>query len=195
MLDASWKPEWGCIYMWLASDKDGNVALFVNNNWGDIPKCLINIPNIEDKINILTDFLYEYGDNLKEYFFRKNGKTILNFYSKFQYQAHISEKNVLTEINEAINADWIRDETLPAYKGVYIYYGLDGYKKGDDYPIGFKGEADMGDYFKYLFPTEPACLIDFPKELRGIIAKTSQFSFAELDLIRNVDINKIFDYV
>lgn len=46
MLDLNWKPEFGTIYTWLARDCEGNVAVFVNNNWGDIPKCLLEQPNI-----------------------------------------------------------------------------------------------------------------------------------------------------
>lgn len=40
-LNLSWTPSFGQIYTWIAMDKFGHLAFMVNNNWGNIPKVIL----------------------------------------------------------------------------------------------------------------------------------------------------------
>ena len=46
-LDKDWRPEFGLIYTWYAMDKEGKIAMMINNNWGDLPKALLYIEGID----------------------------------------------------------------------------------------------------------------------------------------------------
>ena len=46
-LNLSWTPSFGQIYTWIAMDKFGHLAFMVNNNWGNIPKVILQKENPE----------------------------------------------------------------------------------------------------------------------------------------------------
>ena len=47
ILNINWKPEFGAIFTWFAMDKNGKIAVMVNNCFGDLPKALLSINNVE----------------------------------------------------------------------------------------------------------------------------------------------------
>lgn len=73
MLDLNWKPDFGLIYTWFASDKNGQVAIFVNNNFGDIQKIILGVNGIEDKLDEISEFTLEESEKYKKFFFGKMG--------------------------------------------------------------------------------------------------------------------------
>ncbi|MFB6407934.1 hypothetical protein ACOUV0_09065 [Acinetobacter baumannii] len=59
---SDWEPGFGEIFTWFAMDKNGKIAVMVNNCWGWLPEALLVMPNFED----LLDDLNEYkGKNQK----------------------------------------------------------------------------------------------------------------------------------
>lgn len=193
MLDLNWKPEFGLIYTWFASDKNGRVAIFVNNNFGDIPKILLGENRIEDKLDEISEFILEESEKYKEYFFRKNGDTVLDFYSSVRYRNYSSIGEIDKQIQSSRQSKVVTENTIPAYKGIYVYHAVEGDRPGEDCPVGFDGKSNMGDYFRFLSPTIFADIYDFPYDLRKGIAKSDVMEFSNLKIIRAHDLNILFD--
>jgi hypothetical protein len=193
MLDLNWKPDFGSIYTWFASDKNGQVAIFVNNNFGDIPKILLEINLLENKLDEISKFTLEESKKYEKYFFRKNGGTVLNFYSSTRYKNYSSTEDVDKEIQSRYQPEFITENTIPAYKGIYVYHAVEGDRPREDFPVELIEESSMGDYFKFLSPTIAANIYDFPSDLRKSIAKSEAIEFSNLKFIRTHDLNIIFD--
>ncbi|WP_157073999.1 hypothetical protein [Moraxella oblonga] len=49
-LNLDWVPEFGSIVIWLAMDRNGKLALMVNNCWGNIPKVILSQNDIKEKL-------------------------------------------------------------------------------------------------------------------------------------------------
>ena len=45
-LNENWKPTFGTIYTWFAMDKNGRIAMMMNNSWGDLPSSILSIKDI-----------------------------------------------------------------------------------------------------------------------------------------------------
>jgi hypothetical protein len=56
-LDINWKPEFGSIYTWFAMDKNGLLAVMVNNCWGDLPKVILGKDNASSILDLLTEYI------------------------------------------------------------------------------------------------------------------------------------------
>ncbi|WP_201510448.1 hypothetical protein [Psychrobacter aquaticus] len=56
-LNKDWTPGFGTIYTWFAMDKNGRIAVMVNNCWGDLPQSVLNIPNAELLLDDLNDYI------------------------------------------------------------------------------------------------------------------------------------------
>lgn len=195
MLDLNWKPEFGLIYTWFASDKNGQVAIFVNNNFGDIPKTLLGVNGIEGKLDEISEFTLEESEKYKKYFFRKNGNTVLDFYSSVRYRNYSSTGEIETQIQSSLQSKVVTENTIPAYKGIYVYHAVEGDRPGEDCPVGLDGESNMGDYFRFLSPTIVANINDFPCDLRKGIAKSEVIEFSNSKIIRTHDLNVFFDRI
>lgn len=78
-------------------------------------------------------------------------------------------------------------------KGVFIYYAVEGSYPGNDYPVGYEGDTEMGDYYRYLVPTIYGGIEDFPQELREGFAIADSLDFTVDRLIANKDINEHFE--
>jgi len=195
MLSPDWKPEFGLIYTWLAADKHGSVAVFVNNNFGNIPSVLLALEGVERRLDDLTDFLHEESEKYEDHHFRKNGETVIDMYSSWQYKRYSSVAEINAEIQARVRQVGASstEYSFPAFKGVYVYHAVEGYTQGEDYPEGFDGETAMGDYFRFLMPTVLAGAEDFPSELRRNIAKSEDVDFSDLKIVYGDDINRIFN--
>lgn len=75
---------------------------------------------------------------------------------------------------------------------MFIFEGVEGYSEGDDYPVGYDGKTNMGDYFRHLMPTIFATIEDFPRELWKGIAVSKTLDFAKDQVIFNQDISLHF---
>ena len=195
MLNSDWKPEFGEIYTWLAADCCNKVGIFINNNFGDIPKCILSLEKVEERLDALNEFIFEESESYRDAFFRKDGGTTLEIYSSVKYRDYASRDEIESTIKRKSRLGFINEYALPACKGLYVYHALEGDMPGMDRPVGFDGDADMGDYFKFLSPTVFASIEDFPDKFRSVIAKSRRFKFSELKMIKTVDLNRVFDSV
>jgi hypothetical protein len=192
-LNEDWKPEFGTIFDWPAMDKFGKIAIMVNNCWGNLPKALLSN---YDSILLLDPFMEhitEGIDKFSQYSYNKHGETILDLYSGLTYKAYTNRKEIEKEVfEESKRENVITDEGLPAQKGVFVYYAVEGCKPGHDFVVGYDGETKMGDYFRYLIPTIYASIEDFPKELRPAIAVSDTVDFTKDRLFDNDKISEYF---
>ncbi|MEY0629937.1 hypothetical protein AB7441_23570, partial [Providencia rettgeri] len=62
-----WKPSFGTIYTWFAMDKNGKIAVMINNGFGDLPKSLLAISNVTELLNNLNEFMWEESATFVNY--------------------------------------------------------------------------------------------------------------------------------
>ena len=62
-LNPEWTPGFGSIVTWLAADKHGNIAVMVNNCWGNVPQAILNIDRADDLLEDQGDYIW--GDSKK----------------------------------------------------------------------------------------------------------------------------------
>ena len=80
-LGPNWHPNFGTIYTWYAMDRNGKISMMINNNWGNIPRSILNIKNIEDRLSDINDYVWEESAIYDTYPANKNGGLILDMYN------------------------------------------------------------------------------------------------------------------
>ncbi|WP_352257816.1 hypothetical protein [Psychrobacter sp. TB55-MNA-CIBAN-0194] len=192
-LNENWKPIFGTVYTWFAADKNGHIAMMMNNSFGDLPQSILKIVDVELLLDNLNEYMWEESELFNKYPINKKGKTILDLYSNIIFR----HKETRREIEEWVfersdyNLD-SREENIPAKKGYFVYHAIEGSQQGEDYPIGYEGQTKMGDYFRYLVPTVFASINDFPKELWHGIAVSDVLDFTKDRVLDNDKINTYF---
>lgn len=185
-----WEPDFGTIYTWFAMDKNGKIALMVNNCWGWLPNSLLSINNFENLLDELNEFKWEESEKYTNYSENKNGETILDLYSSLMHKDCEYKKNVEHWVKQH-QSKALNEINMPSRKGFFIYHSIEGSVEGEDYPVGFNGKTKVGDYFRYLMPTIYASINDFPEELRhGIVASDT----VDFTIDRVLDNDKINEY-
>ena len=194
-LGPNWHPNFGTIYTWYAMDRNRKISMMTNNNWGNIPRVLLCVKDIEEQLGYINEYVWEESSVYNKYPVEKNGKCILDMYC-FWFNKNLSKDDVYKKIMEDYKNRGVYSESnIPINKGFYIYEAIDGYKEGDDYPVGYDGPSKMGDYFRFLQPTIYGSIEDFPKELRGLVAVSKTVDFTVDRLLDNNLINTYFPEV
>ncbi|MCO6560855.1 hypothetical protein BGI40_08795 [Snodgrassella communis] len=192
-LNEDWKPEFGTIFLWPAMDKFGKIAVMVNNCWGDLPKALLSNPHSISLLDPFMEHIFEGLDMYSQYSYKKHGETILDLYSGLKYREYKNRKEIEKQVfEESKRENVISDEGLPAQKGLFVYYAVEGCTPGEDFVVGYKGKTKMGDYFRFLIPTVYASIDDFIKELRPAIAVSDTVDFTKDRLFDNDKISEYF---
>jgi len=190
-LNIDWEPSFGSIFTWFAMDKNGKIAIMVNNCWGWLPNALLSISNFDFLLDELNEYKWEESNKYKNYPDNKYGKTILDLYSSLVHRSELSREDVEKWMNSRQLGE-LNEINTPSRKGFFIYHGIEGDNPGQDYPVGYDGETKMGDYFRYLMPTVYGTIKDFPKELRHGIAVSDTIDFTVDRLLDNDKINEYF---
>lgn len=194
-LNVDWVPEFGFIVIWLAMDKNGKLALMVNNCWGDVPKVILVQNDIKQILYQINDFLNEESDTYNFYPKDKEGDFILDFYSSL-YMKNNDHNSLISDLRkDLLDRKNLSDVNIVVNKGIFIYQAVEGNQEGDDYPVGYEGETKMGDYYRYLLPTIYATIDDFPRELWNGVALSKTLDFTKDRVVFNNDINQHFTNV
>lgn len=193
VLNINWEPGFGSVFTWFAMDKNGKIAVMINNGFGNLPKSLLLNENIESLLNSLNEYMWEESMTFQEYPPNKNGSVQLDMYSAHVYSHVKSRKEVEEYIaNDLIDSGNYSDTNLAVNKGFYIYQAIEGSMPGQDYPVGYHDNTNMGDYFRYLMPTIFASIYDIPEELRNGVAVSETVDFMDARLLDNSKINEYF---
>ena len=173
-------------------DGFGKLAVMSNNGFGDLPESLLALENSEKLLNEFSEFLFEesgrYTENLQ-----KNGFFNLHFYSSWFYRSKKNKDDVFLEIwNDWKNGKNLSDANLSINKGMFVFEALDRGNIPDEFPVGYSGKCENGDYYKHLSPTEFSSIEDIPPALRRVIVKSNVLDFSRVDLISSGDIRKLF---
>jgi len=191
-------------YLWFASDKNNRIAMFNNYMTGEIPLSIMTDKDFKEAIDSLYEYIFEESNRFSYY--RKHGQTVLKYYSfdSFRHRSHSrfdktpETPYTLEEVLESItkynqdNFKNICDENFPSRKGLFLFDAIRGYRPNCDYPVGYEGETQAGDYFSFLMPTDYATLDDIPEVFHSVIAKSDELDFTQTDLIKKQDIHKYF---
>nr|WP_202611128.1 hypothetical protein [Proteus sp. G2618] len=173
-------------------DKNGKIAVMVNNCFGDLPINLLRIKNVEPLLDHLCEYMWEESQVFNHYPRNKNGYFELDLYSAWRQRSDLDRNNIIYNLQaDLVKSGHYSESNLPANKGFFVYHGIEGNTAGEDYPVGFTGKTKMGDYFRYLVPTIYASIYDFPEELRYGIAVSDTVDFT---LDRILDNDKIDEY-
>ena len=58
-LNINWEPGFGTIFTWFGMDKNGKIAVMINNGFGDLPKALLLTNDAEQLLNNLNEYMWE----------------------------------------------------------------------------------------------------------------------------------------
>lgn len=192
-LNIDWVPEFGTIHTWFAADKHGRIAVMVNNCFGDLPRALLQITDVESLLENMNEFIWEESPIFDAYPENKNGAFSVDLFSHIRFRSHPDKAHITEELKQ----DWQRlgsqsDVNLAINKGMFLYFGVEGSSPSEDYPVGYEGTTQMGDYFRFLVPTVFASVDDFPQPLRRGIAVSTIIDFEKDRLLDNRQINTWF---
>lgn len=190
-LKTSWEPGFGTIYTWFGMDKNGKIAVMVNNCWGWLPNALLSVNDFENLLDALNEYKWEESETYTHYPPNKDGETLLDLYSSLVYRDIKSKMEIDSWINNK-QFEPLNEINLPSRKGFFVYHSIEGDNPGQDYPVGYNGNTKMGDYFRYLMPTIYASIEDFPEELRHGIAMSDTVDFTVDRLLDNDKIDEYF---
>lgn len=195
-LDINWKPGFGTIFTWFAMDRHGKIAVMVNNSFGDLPKAILSINNVEPLLDQLNEFLWEESERFKVYPDNKCGQTVPDLYSGLRF-GHLAGREAFEQwLKKRSGHDKkLVEYTVPSVKGFFVYHGVEGSSEGEDCIFGCEASTKMGDYFRFLMPTVYGSIDDFPCELRHGIAVSDVVDFTTDRLFDNQKINDCFPRV
>jgi hypothetical protein len=193
-LNKDWQPGFGEIITWFAMDKNGLIAVMVNNCFGRLPPVLLDVPGLEAKLDGINEFLWEESSGFTDYPENKAGRTLLDMYSFRRYRNIHSRKDVELIVLERAGFDQkLSEYSIPSIKGFYVYHALESSSPGEDYPVGYEGKASNGDYFRFLVPTVPAGIEDFPESLRSLVVVSDTLDFTFGQIVVNNSIGLVFN--
>jgi len=193
-LDVNWKPEFGVIYTWFAMDKNGKIAVFLNNCFGNIPRSLLELNDIENLLDRIANFIWEDSQEYIRFSDNKNGEMFLDFFSGWRYGEYTKDQFMTYLMEDYIDRKNYSDANIAINKGLFFFQALEGSQEGEDYPVGYSGHTKMGDYFRYLVPSIYANIHDIPKDLWCAIAASDNLDFTKDRLLDNDQINHYFKY-
>ena len=190
-LDSNWKPGSARNHTWVAMDKNGYLGLMFNNGYGWLPATLLEVPNISESLGDLCEYI---DDDSKKYInnINKKGDYFIDLYSSWVYKDYENKQKIIEEFNKQLARKFKYSTALIGCRmGMFLFEGLEGYSKGEDYPIGYDGETQMGDYYRFIVPTVFATIEDIPAPLRHYIVVSNTIDFTKDRLLDN---NKISEY-
>lgn len=191
-LDLNWKPGSARNHTWVAMDKNGRLGLMYNNGYGWLPTSLLKTPNIKEKLSDLCEYIdgdsNKHANNID-----KQGGYSIDLYSSWVYKDYENKRKIVEEFDKQLDRNFKYSTALIGCKmGMFLFEGLEGYSKGEDYPIGYDGETKMGDYYRFIVPTVFATIEDIPLPLRQYIAVSNTIDFTKDRLLDNDRISEYF---
>lgn len=191
-LDLNWKPGSARNHTWIAMDKNGRLGLMYNNGYGWLPTSLLKTPNIKEKLSDLCEYIdgdsNKHANNID-----KQGGYSIDLYSSWVYKGYENKRKIVEEFDKQLDRNFKYSTALIGCKmGMFLFEGLEGYSKGEDYPIGYDGETKMGDYYRFIVPTVFATIEDIPLPLRQYIVVSSTIDFTKDRLLDNDRISEYF---
>jgi len=192
-LNESWKPGFGVVVTWFAMDKNGKIAVMVNNCYGDLPRALLAVDGVGELLYKISEFVWEESEEFSSYPDDKCGGFKVDLFSAWRYRKYSSVIKIVEEFEQ----DWhemgnYSEANLAINKGLFVYHGVEGDNPGVDYPVGYSGATEMGDYFRHLVPTVMAEVVDFPEALRCGIVISDSADFMSDRIFRSSDISEVF---
>ncbi|MEW5510552.1 hypothetical protein ACU684_27025 [Pseudomonas sp. LF135] len=193
VLNESWRPGFGTIFTWFAIDKNGRIAVMVNNCYGELPQILLRLENVDAQLDRLSEFVWGESSEFLSCFPDKCGELKVDLYSAWRYQKKFSKERLVEYLeSDLLESKSFAEANLSVNKGFYVYHGVEGDDVGVDYPVGYEGQTVMGDYFRYLVPTIFGGIDDIPEPLRQVLVKSDSFDFASDQLLRNDQVSYHF---
>lgn len=190
VLSKEWRPEFGIIFTWFAIDRRGRIAVMVNNCYGELPKALLDLENVDALLDKFSEFVWGESAEFLSFSPNREGKLKVDLYSAWRYRNFASKECVAKYLELDLKESKSYSEAnLSVNRGLFVYHGVEGDNSGVDYPVGYSGVTRMGDYFRYLFPTVFSGVDDFPKALHIGLVKSDSFDFAKDKLLRNDQVN------
>lgn len=127
-LNENWKPMFGTIYTWFAIDKNGQIAVMINNCWGDIPKSILRISDAESLLDDMNEYMWEESDKYKTYPEDKHGELIVDLFSYWRNNQQRNNREITNDLRSDLHEyKHYSDANLSANKGFFVYEAVEGY--------------------------------------------------------------------
>jgi len=192
-LNEDWRSGFGFIVTWFAMDRNGKIAVMVNNCYGDLPKTLLAVDGVGELLDEISEFFWEESEGFFNYPDDKGGWFKVDLFSAWRYRKYPSMVKIIEEFEQGWHKMGNYSEAnLAINKGLFVYHAVEGDNPGVDYPVGYSGVTEMGDYFRHLVPTVMAGVADFPEALRRGIVVSDSADFGSDRIFRNSDISGVF---
>ncbi|HEL7725349.1 TPA: hypothetical protein UL584_001892 [Stenotrophomonas maltophilia] len=173
----------GSIFTWFATDVNGRLAMFLNNRFGPVPTCVQGVMDVRGRLRDLGEFAW--GESSKHPAFTVGGGGFsVDMYSRW-LNKDTSTSNLTRELQEEFDHYGSNsDAAIAIERGMYLFFAVEGNAVGDDYPVGYDGPVEMGDYYRYLVPEVCSSINDFPEELRGAFVRARSIEFSKDRLLK-----------
>lgn len=167
--------------------------MMVNNCFGDLPRQLLVMEGVEDFLDRMNEFVWGESTEFAVYPKDKCGGFEVDLYSASAWRKRSSKEEVFESLlGELMRRGQFADANIPKNKGFYVYHGVEGSYPGEDYPVGYDGFTEMGDYFRFLIPSMPGGIEDFPAELRKGVSVSVDVDFSIDRILSGRNISKYF---
>lgn len=196
VLSKEWHPEFGTIFTWFAIDKNNRIAMMVNNGYGELPKVLLGLKNVEALLDRFSEFVWGESSQFSNLSPNKEGELNVDLYSAWRYRDVDSKEGVAKYLEfDLTESRSYSEASVSVNRGFFVYHGVEGDTPEVDYPVGYSGVTEMGDYFRYLVPTILSGIDDIPKALHLVLVKSDSFDFEKDQLLRNDQVDYHFSRI
>src|SRR5690606_8931617 len=130
MIDINWVPGFGEIYTWFAVDKNGLVAVMVNNCYGDLPRKLLAVDNCDTLLDRISEYFWEEAEGAS-YARDKEGGFVLDLYSFWRYKGCSREMVEVELVNDLAESGNYSETNLSVNKGLFVYHAVEGSAPGE----------------------------------------------------------------
>lgn len=196
VLNKEWRPEFGTIFTWFAIDKNNKIAVMVNNCYGELPTVLLGLDNVEALLDRFSEFVWGESSEFMSFSPNKEGELKVDLYSAWRYRNVESKEDVAKYLEFDLKESKSYSEAnLSVNRGFFVYHGVEGDNPGVDYPVGYSGVTEMGDYFRYLVPTIFSGVGDIPNALHLGLVKSDSFDFEKDQLLRGDQVDYHFSRI
>lgn len=169
----------GAIITWFAIDINGRMAMFIDNRFGSVPKCVQELGNVCQLLRELGEFAWGESGNYPSFTVGQGGGFSVDMYS-YWLNKDASRSDLTRELQEEFDRYGVNsDASIAIERGMYLFFAVEGNSVGDDCPVGCDRPVKMGDYYRYLVPEVCSGINSIPEELRGTFARTRSIDFSK----------------
>ncbi|WP_374420567.1 hypothetical protein [Chromobacterium sp.] len=145
VLNIDWIPGFGSVFTWFCMDKYGRIAMMVNNGFGNLPRSLLQLDNVESRLDELNELVWGGSEKFQHGFHRPEANYELVFYSKYNNRGLADRAQVEASLLQSFGrVPEGSDLSVPIKHGFYLYHAVEGSFQGGIFPSATKVQLRWG---------------------------------------------------